>query len=63
MPLIPHTDRLCIRLNALLRAYVRNETIVQGQPMTCEEIVAEIQAIHAQIEQANNPAPPEESLI
>jgi len=35
------------RLDALLRAYVRNEEIVQGQPITRAAIIEEIRAIAA----------------
>jgi hypothetical protein len=39
-------EQLRRRLNALLRAYVHKAPLVEGQPMTEEEIVAEIRAIN-----------------
>ena len=57
---VPMTDseslpiRLRLRLNALIRAHIRDETEVQGQSMTREEIIAEIRAINAVLEDLND---------
>lgn len=44
--------RLRVRLNALVRAYVRGEETVKGRPMTQEEIIAELRTIKAVLEAA-----------
>jgi hypothetical protein len=48
---------LRVRLNALLRAYIRGEQAIMGQAITRHEIVAELRAIMAVLDAAKAPLP------
>ena len=48
-------SQLRLRLNALLRAYFYEEATVKGQPMTREEIIAEICAMRTALDATDKP--------
>ena len=50
---------LRLRLNALLRAYIRGDSLVAGKSLSQEQIVTEMRTIKTALESANTPNDPQ----